>query len=110
MVHENNSTLRPVGIVRTIQKEEPISIITERDIQKVVEHCLDPNLCKAKEIMTTSILTAGEDMSLDDAVKLMATRKIKKIPILRNQTLVGIVTATDLIEKNPTILHVLGRT
>jgi CBS domain-containing protein len=100
-----------IGFIVIVQKERPIGIITERDIlQKVVEHCLDPNLCKAKEIMTTSILTAGEDMSLDDAAKLMATRKIKKIPIVRNQTLVGIVTATDLIEKNPTIAHVLGRT
>jgi len=100
-----------IGSIVIVQGERPIGIITERDVlQKVVEHCLDPSLCKAKEIMTTPILTAGEDMSLDDAAKFMASRKIKKIPIVRNQTLVGIVTATDMMEKNPTIVHVLGRT
>ncbi|MGP8069395.1 MAG: cyclic nucleotide-binding/CBS domain-containing protein [Candidatus Bathyarchaeia archaeon] len=99
-----------IGSIIIVQGEKPIGIITERDIlQKVVEHCLDPNLCKAREIMTTPILTAGEDMSLDDAAKFMATRKIKKIPIVRSQTLVGIVTAIDLVEKNPTMVHILGR-
>lgn len=100
-----------IGSIVIVQEERPIGIITERDIlQKVVEHCLGPSLCKAKEIMTTPILTAEGDMSLDDAAKLMATRGIKKIPIVQNQTLVGIVTATDMIEKNPTMVHILGRT
>jgi CBS domain-containing protein len=99
-----------IGSIIIVQEKKPMGIITERDVlQKVVEHCLDPSLCKAKEIMTTPILTAGEDMSLEDAVKMMATRKIKRIPIVRNQALVGIVTATDLIERNPTIVQLLGR-
>jgi CBS domain-containing protein len=100
-----------IGSIIIVQERRPIGIITERDIlRKVVEHCLDPGFCKAKEIMTTPILTAGEDMSLDDAAKLMTTRKIKKIPIVRNEILVGILTATDLIEKNPTLIGVLSRT
>jgi CBS domain-containing protein len=100
-----------IGSIIIVQERRPIGIITERDIlQKVVEHCVDPGFCKAKEIMATPILTAGEDMSLDDAAKLMSTRKIKKIPIVRNEILVGILTATDLIEKNPRLMSVLSRT
>jgi CBS domain-containing protein len=100
-----------IGSIIIVQERRPIGIITERDIlRKVVEHCLDPGFCKAKEIMTPPILTAGEDMSLDDAAKLMTTRKIKKIPIVRNEILVGILTATDLIEKNPTLIGLLSRT
>jgi CBS domain-containing protein len=100
-----------IGSIIIVQERRPIGIITERDIlQKVVEHCLDPGFCKTKEIMTTPILTGGEDMSLDDAASLMTSRKIKKIPIVRNEILVGILTATDLIENNPRLISVLSRT
>ena len=96
-----------IGSIVIVQKRRPIGVITERDIlRRVVEHCLDPSICKAKEIMTTPIVTAEENLSVEEAARLMATRKIKRIPIVRNKELVGIVTATDLIKSCPTLVSV----
>jgi CBS domain-containing protein len=98
-----------IGSIVIVQERRPIGIITERDIlRKVVEHCLDPSICKAKEIMTTPIITGEEDLSVEEAARLMATRKIKRIPIVRNKELVGIITATDLIQNNPMLVELLG--
>jgi CBS domain-containing protein len=70
-----------IGSIIVVQERRPVGIITERDIlQKVVEHCLDPNLCKAKEIMTSPIVILEENSSASDAMKLMADRRIKKLP------------------------------
>jgi CBS domain-containing protein len=97
-----------IGSIVIVQEKRPIGIITERDVlRKVVEHCLDPSICKAKEIMTTPIVTLEEDSSVTDAMKLMAGRRIKRLPIVRNQELEGIVTATDLIRNNPMLAKVL---
>ena len=59
------------------------------------------------EIMTTPIVTLEENSSVTDAMKLMAGHRIKRLPIVRKQELVGIVTATDLIRNNPMLTKVL---
>jgi CBS domain-containing protein len=93
-----------IGSIVIVQERRPVGIITERDVlRRVVEHCIDPGICKAKEVMTIPIVTATEDASLDEVMKLMTSRRIKKVPVLRNETLVGIVTATDLLDKNPAL-------
>ena len=99
-----------IGSIIVVQERRPVGIITERDIlQKVFERCLDPNLCKAKDIMTTPTVTAKEDLTVDEAANLMATHKFRRIPIVRHNELVGIITATDLIEKNPLLVEHLGK-
>jgi CBS domain-containing protein len=98
-----------IGSIIIVQGRRPIGIITERDVlRKVVEHCLDPSLCKAKDIMTTPIVTAEENLSVEEAARMMATRKIKRIPIVRKDELVGIVTLTDLLVNNPRLVELLS--
>jgi len=99
-----------IGSIIVVQDGRPVGIITERDIlRKVVEHCLDPSICKAKDIMTTPAVTAREDPSIEEAASLMARHKIRRIPILRESELVGIITATDMIENNPLLVGRLGK-
>jgi len=68
---------------------------------------------KVEEIMTKNIITVSPEKSLEDAADVMTTNKIKKLPVVENGKLVGIITATDLIsyenkliEKVSTILTV----
>jgi len=99
-----------IGSIIVVQDARPVGIITERDIlRKVVEHCLDPSICKAKDIMTTPAVTAREDLSIEEAASLMARHRIRRIPILRESELVGIITATDMIENNPLLVGRLGK-
>jgi len=69
---------------------------------------LDPSVCKAKDVMTTPIVTAEENLSVEEAARMMATRKIKRIPIVRKDELVGIVTLTDLLVNNPKLVELLS--
>jgi CBS-domain-containing membrane protein len=59
--------------------------------------------------MTTPTVTAKEDLSIEEAASLMARHKIKRIPILRESELVGIITATDLMENKPLLVERLGK-
>jgi CBS domain-containing protein len=89
-----------IGSVVIVQGERPVGIITERDILKrIVELDLAPEYTTAGKAMTTPVLTISETASIDEAAILMAKRKIKKLPVVDNEELVGIVTTTDIVTK-----------
>jgi CBS domain-containing protein len=52
---------------------------------------------KVAEVMTTEVHTAPEDASLDDVIRLMERYRVKRVPILRADKLVGIITRANLM-------------
>lgn len=53
---------------------------------------------KVSDVMTRSVVTAEEDTPLDELVDLMEKNNVKRIPILRADKLVGIVSRANLLE------------
>ena len=53
---------------------------------------------KVQKVMTTRVLTVGEDQPLEDAARMMADAKIGGLPVMRGKTLVGIITESDLFK------------
>ena len=97
-----------IGSVVVVEEERPVGIITERDIlRRIVEQGYDPAVVKAKDIMSTQLVTISGDVSVEEAARLMAGRKIKKLPVVENGRLVGIVTSMDVMRANPKIVSFL---
>lgn len=94
-----------IGSVVVVEEDRPVGIITERDIlRRIVEPFLDPGVIKAKDIMSTQLVTISGDVGVEEAAGLMARRKIKKLPVVENGKLVGIVTSMDVMRANPKIV------
>jgi CBS domain-containing protein len=75
-----------------------IGIITERDIlTDVVAKGLRSDDVDVKEVMTEDVIEVEATATLEDAAEIMTLKKIKKLPVVKKGQLVGIVTATDLI-------------
>jgi CBS-domain-containing membrane protein len=53
---------------------------------------------KVSDVMTRTVVTAGEDTMLADVVELMERHKVKRIPVVRDSKLVGIVSRADILE------------
>jgi CBS domain-containing protein len=53
---------------------------------------------KAGEVMTRDVQTIGEDSELSEAVDRMIRHRVKRLPVLRGETLVGIVSRSDLLK------------
>lgn len=51
---------------------------------------------KVREVMTKEVITVGEDAALEDAARLMVDNKVGSLPVMRNGTLVGIITESDI--------------
>ena len=97
-----------IGSIVVVQGDRPVGIITERDIlRRLVEPCLAPETLTARQIMTSPLLTINETASIEEAARLMAKKKIKKLPVMNNGKLAGIITFTDIAFKVPTLLSIL---
>jgi CBS domain-containing protein len=85
-----------IGCLVVLKKDEPIGIITERDITyKLVAEGKGGDT-KVSKVMTKDLKTVGEDKSLTDAAKLMAAHVIRRLPVIQKGKLVGIVTIDDI--------------
>jgi len=97
-----------IGSIVVVQGDRPVGIITERDIlRRLVEPCLAPETLTARQVMTSPVLTISETASIEEAARLMAKKRVKKLPVMNNQKLVGVVTLTDIVTKVPTMLSIL---
>lgn len=74
-----------------------VGIITDRDITLRCVACgKDANTTPTKEIMTTSVCCCGSDTDIGEATKLMSDMQVRRIPVLENDRLVGMLTLGDL--------------
>lgn len=97
-----------IGSIVVVQGDRPIGVISERDIlRRVVEPCFSPESLTARQVMTSPAVTIDETASIDKAAKLMAKKRVRKIPVMNKQKLVGIVTFTDIITNVLSMLSML---
>jgi CBS domain-containing protein len=102
---------RGIGCVIVVQNENPIGIITGRDmLKRVLLESRDPKTTKAFQIMTAPLFFGNPRMSIQDAVQLMNERKIKKLPIIDDEgRLVGMITLTDLARSVAYLEHIFSK-
>lgn len=97
-----------IGSIIVVQGDRPVGIITERDIlRRLVEPCLAPETLTAKHVMSSPVQTINENASIEEAAKLMVKKRVKRLPVVNDGKLVGIVTFTDIVAKVPTMLSIL---
>ena len=88
-----------VGCLVVMDRDIIVGIITERDtIERVILQDLDPNITKVREIMSQNIKTIHALTPLEKAAQIMKDNKIKKLPVIQNNEIIGIVTETDLTQ------------
>ena len=100
-----------ISSVIVVQEERPVGIVTHKDIvSKVVLPRIPPDALKAIEIMSTPVVTINEDASIEEASQLMTKKRIKKLPVVSGQKLVGIITSMDIVKAEPTLTSLVKDT
>ena len=96
-----------IGSIIVIQRAKPVGIITDRDvIRNIAMSQLDPVNLKAKDLMSTPIITIEENVTIEEAAQIMARRKIKRLPVVKGEKLTGIITVTDIAKTTPQLVKV----
>jgi CBS domain-containing protein len=96
-----------IGSIIVIQRAKPVGIITDRDIiRNIAMSQLDPVNLKAKDLMSTPLITIEENATIEEAAQIMIRRKIKRLPVLKGKKLAGIITVTDIAKTTPQLVKV----
>jgi len=97
-----------IGSLIVLEKGRAKGIVTERDfLRRGIGEAKDVMNTKVKEIMTTPLVVVTPNTDLEEAVKLMFQKKIKKLAVVDANKLVGIVTLTDIARTGPQIMEIL---
>lgn len=90
-----------IGALPVVDKDRCVGILTDRDIIiRAVAEGQDVTSTLVKDCMTRGVVTATPDMDIHDAANLMADRQIRRLPVMDNGRLVGIVALADLAIRN----------
>ncbi len=101
--------MHEIGCLVVVHSGKPVGIITERDmLKRVICESRESETVRVIEIMSKPVITASPNMRAGDATKLMLERNIKKLPVVENGQLVGLVTLTDLL-RSPGVIEFLNK-
>ena len=87
-----------VGAVVVLEKNMPIGIVTERDfVIKIAAHSY-PIDTPIRRLMSSPLIFIDPNSDLWVASDLMSTRNVKKLPVIDDDRVVGIITSSDLVK------------
>jgi CBS domain-containing protein len=104
-----------VGNLIVMDDNTPIGIVTERDFVRRVLAKEKPSKTKISEVMSTPLRVIDPDASLKETARRMVRKRIRRLPVIKDNKLVGIITTTDfarhLSKKTFTddVLEAIGR-
>lgn len=86
-----------IGAIVVIENGIAIGIITERDITRRIVAKGKPLTTNVKDAMSSPLIVINPDDSVWEAAQLMKTRKIHRLPAVKDNRLVGIITTSDIV-------------
>jgi len=93
---------KKVGCVVVIKGETCVGIVTERDlIERTICQQRNPEKTKVYEIMSQNIKVVNSLDTVEKALETMKHYKIKKLPVISSEKVVGIITITDIAKARP---------
>ncbi|WP_172456339.1 CBS domain-containing protein [Methanofervidicoccus sp. A16] len=96
------------GLVVVDDSMEPVGLITEKDlVHKVVARNLKSKEVLIKDIVSPKLISISPKATIIEAAKLMAKKNIKRLPVVENGKLLGIITVSDIVSVSPKIFEIM---
>ena len=90
---------REISFLVVVKEGKPIGIVSERDIvRKIVADNNDAQTTQLEIIMSKNFKWVEPNASIESAVQKMLNNNIRRLVVLENENLVGVITQTDLTE------------
>ncbi|MBU8688901.1 CBS domain-containing protein [Priestia megaterium] len=89
-----------VGVIPVCENNKLVGLVTDRDLViKGLANNMEAN-SPISDLITTDVITGTKKMTIDEATNLMSQHQIRRLPIVENDQLVGIVSLGDLAVDN----------
>lgn len=98
-----------IGCLIVVNNGRPVGIVTERDmLKRVMLQVRDARRTRVSYIMSKPLITTSPDIDLREAINLMTERRIKKLPVIEEGQLIGLISITDIVRSLAYFEHVVG--
>lgn len=87
-----------IGVVVVLGPHAPVGILSERDIVAHVAVGTDLSHLRVGEAMTDDMVTIGAEADLGTAITAMATAGVRHLPVIREDRMVGMISARDVLD------------
>jgi len=88
-----------VGALLVMEGQQLVGIVSERDYaRKVILKGRASATTPVREIMSAPVHTISPDQNVDDAMRLMTERRIRHLPVVRSDRVIGVVSIGDLVK------------
>jgi CBS domain-containing protein len=99
-----------IGCLVVVNDGKPVGILTERDmLKRVLAKSKDPRKIKVGQVMSVPLMAVKPQCNIEDAAALMFKMEIKKLPVVKDGQLLGLVTLTDLVRFQPELIDMLKK-
>jgi CBS domain-containing protein len=95
-------------VIITNKAGKPVGIITERDlVVRVLAKNLVPDAIKAKEIMTSPLVTIQSEATISEAARRMSGMDIRRLGVIYKGNLVGLISSRDILGVMPELIEII---
>ena len=95
-------------VIVTNKAGKPVGIITERDLViRVLAKNLVPDAIKAKEIMTSPLVTIQPEATISEAARRMSGMDIRRLGVVYKGNLVGLISSRDILGVMPELIEII---
>ena len=89
-----------IGSLPITEDEKLVGMITDRDITtRVVAEAADPKVTPVGDVYSRDLISVAPDKDLEEALQLMARHQVRRLPVVENSRLVGMVAQADVALK-----------
>jgi signal-transduction protein with cAMP-binding, CBS, and nucleotidyltransferase domain len=95
-------------IIVTSKDSKPLGIITERDlVERVLAKNVKPDQVKAKEVMTSPLMTIEPDATIAESARRMSRLNIRRLGVVYKGQLIGLLSSKDVLAVMPELLETI---
>ncbi|MCB1605679.1 MAG: CBS domain-containing protein [Xanthomonadales bacterium] len=90
---------RSVGALLVVESERLVGIVSERDYaRKIILKGRASRETPVRDVMTATVITTGEDATVDACMRLMSENRIRHLPVVDGEKIVGMLSIGDLVK------------
>lgn len=98
-----------IGCLIVVNERNPVGILTERDmLKRVLLQVGDPRKTRVGNVMSKPLITCRPETNIRDAIRLMNQFRIKKLPVVQDNRLLGLISITDIVSSLGYFEHIIS--